>query len=75
MAFMSTIGDWLENNGRESILIQADITSPGKAHSMLSASHIVRTRYVHQVTLCALYILTHQAYKSMLAILQKIKEL
>ena len=47
---MSTIGDWLENNGRESILIQADITSPGKAHSMLSASHIVRTRYVHQVT-------------------------
>ena len=60
---MSTIGVWLENSGWESKLIQVDITSPRKVHSMLSASHIVRTRYVYQVTLCALYILKHETYE------------
>ena len=45
-------------------LVQAEISTPGKADSFLQATHVVRTRRAHQVTLAALYILKHRAYSN-----------
>ena len=63
MGALRLIGDWLENSGWTSALVQADITTAGKADAMLKASHITRTRYAHQVTACALYALMRSAYQ------------
>ena len=63
MGALRLIGDWLENSGWTSALVQADITTAGKADAMLKASHVTRTRYAHQVTACALYALMRSAYQ------------
>ena len=56
MAFTPTIGDFLLHSGWDNLLVHASITTVGRAQSMLTASHLTRTRYAHQVTACALYI-------------------
>ena len=48
MAFTRTIGDFLKNSGWENLLVQASIKKNGRAESMLSASHLTRTRYAHK---------------------------
>ena len=62
MAFMRTIGDWLDGSGWTSVLVNADVTSCGKADAMLHAAHVTRTRHAHQVTAVCLYILQRRAY-------------
>ena len=62
MAALKAIGDWLEDSGWTSALVEADITSPGTADSFLKASHVSRTRHAHQITACSLHILMHKAY-------------
>ena len=64
MATLKTLGKWLENSGWTSDLVQANITSAGKVEAMLSASHVTRTRYAHQVTAAALYMLQKSAYEA-----------
>ncbi|CAG9823856.1 unnamed protein product [Phaedon cochleariae] len=64
MAIMSMIGSWLTGSGWTDILVDAGVTSPGRAESLLSCSHVKRTRYAHQVTVAALVILKGHAYKS-----------
>ena len=44
-------------------MVQADITTRGRADGILKAAHITRSRYAHQVSACALYILQRKAYK------------
>ena len=44
-------------------LVQADITTRGRADSILKAAHITRSRYAHEVSACALYILQRKACK------------
>lgn len=63
LAVLKTLGDWLKGSGWVQVLVQADIASFGIADSFLKASHIARTRRVHQITACALYILQQRAYE------------
>lgn len=49
MAGLKVIGQWLNNSGWVNALVQANVTTKGRSESMLSASHVTRTRYAHQV--------------------------
>ncbi len=62
MTVLKCLGDWLNESGWTNALVQAKITSPGKADSFLKASHVTRTRHAHQVTVSCLYILLVNAY-------------
>ena len=66
MATLSMLGKWLNGSGWSSALIEAGVITPGslRADALLSASHIKRTRYAHQITLASLYILHKSAYQS-----------
>ena len=57
MTALRTIGDWLEESGWTSALVEAGIASPDTADSFLKASHLTRTRHA-QVTASSLYILS-----------------
>ena len=57
------IGNLLEGSGWTDLLCEAEITTSGSADSMISASHIKRTRDVHQTTLAALHLLKREAYE------------
>ena len=63
MASLKMVGYWLDKSGWDSALVQADITSRGRGDGILKAAHITRSRYAHQVSACALYILQRKAYK------------
>ena len=63
MTALKAIGKWLEDSGWTSALIQSGVASPGKADSFLKASHVSRTRHVHQVTASVLHMLMYDAYK------------
>ena len=52
MASLKMVGHWLNNSGWNSALVQA------------RAAHITRSRYAHQVSACALFILQLRAYKA-----------
>ena len=58
------VGQWLNNSGLDSALVQADVTTRGRADAILKAAHITRSRYAHQVSTCTLYILQRRAYKA-----------
>eukprot|EP00112_Aurelia_sp_Birch-Aquarium-sp1_P011752 Seg2473.2 transcript_id=Seg2473.2/GoldUCD/mRNA.D3Y31 product="hypothetical protein" protein_id=Seg2473.2/GoldUCD/D3Y31 len=63
MAFLNTIGDWLEGSGWVEILVKAEVNTPGRAESFLSGSQVKRSRYAHQVSCAALYLLLEEAFK------------
>ncbi len=62
MTALKTVGDWLEGSCWAEALVQAQIVTVGMADSPQKASHVMRTRRAHQVTVDALYILQHCAY-------------
>lgn len=66
MASLKMVGTWLSNSGWDSALVQAEITTSGRADAILKATHITRSRYAHQVSACALYILKRKAYQASL---------
>ena len=66
MNLLKLLGDWLRGSGWVTSLIQAEVTTSGMAESMLSGSHVSRTRYAHQVTAGCLKILKDQAYQQYL---------
>ena len=67
MAFMKCLGDWLEGSGWMALLSLAEITTSGKADSMLSgSSNITLCRYLHKVTASALHIKKKEAYSEYL---------
>ena len=45
MNLLKLLGDWLRGSGWTSALLEAEMTSYGRADSMLSGSHVTRTRY------------------------------
>ena len=49
-------------SGWTSILVEAEVSSSGRADSFLSASNLTRARQAHQITACALYKLQKEAY-------------
>lgn len=56
------LGDWLEESGWTSALVQADIAGTGTADSFIKVSHVTKTRYAHQVTAASLRVLLERAY-------------
>ena len=54
-------GDWLDGSGWTTALTNSGISSSGKAQSFISVHHC-RTRYIHQVSVAALYMLMMKAY-------------
>ena len=62
MLLLKLLGDWLRDSGWIAILIDAEVTTPGRAEAMLKGSHVTRTRYTHQVTALSLSILRREAY-------------
>ena len=62
MAALKLPGDWLRDAGWVESLVEADVSSPGSAESNLNVSHVTRTRYIHEVSACSLYILLRRAY-------------
>jgi len=62
MAALSILGNWLEDSGWTSALVQANIASPGVVNSFAKGSYVKPTRTAHQVSAAALYSLLTQAY-------------
>ena len=50
-------GQWLNNSGWDSALVQADVTTLGRADAILKAA---MSPYAHQVSACTLYIVQRQ---------------
>ena len=66
MNLLTLLGDWLSGSGWTTSLVQAGITTAGRAEGMLTGSHVTRTRYIHQVTAGSLKILMDSAYQQYL---------
>ena len=64
MAALRILGDWLLGRGWVEALVQVEVTTAGKADSFLGVAHVARTRFAHQVTVAALYILQCRAYNN-----------
>ncbi len=60
--YLQVLGDWLEDSGWISALVQANIASTGTADSFVKASHVTKTRHAHQVTAASLHTLLQKAY-------------
>ena len=56
------IGKLQHDTGWDIILSQAEVLTSGWAQSTFDEHHIKRTRYAHQVSLVALYMLKQSAY-------------
>ena len=44
------LGDYMRDSGWVEMLIDADVTSPGRAEALVKGSHVTWTRYAHQLT-------------------------
>ena len=63
MAFLSTIGDWLEGSGWTQALEKGNISTTGRFESFLSGKKVKRTRYAHQVSPAVLLQLAEKAFE------------
>ena len=63
MAALRSLGTLLKDSGWTGALVEAGVASSGTAESFLSASSVTRTRQVHQVTACRIYMLQKEAYE------------
>ena len=59
----SVSGDWLNGSGWTTALTNSGISTSGKAEPFIGVHHICRTRYMHQVSVAALYMLMKTAYE------------
>lgn len=50
MNALKLLGEWLENSGWTEALVRAKVTTQGRAESMITASHVLRTRHAHEVS-------------------------
>ena len=66
MAKMSTLGDLLQGSGWVTSLTQSGIVGPGIAQNMVKGTQLIKSRYSHQVTLAALWILSKKAKEEIL---------
>ena len=63
MGIFSVIGKLLTDSGWLELIVEAGVTTIGRGQSILSASHIKRTRYVHEVSVCTFNLLKRKAYE------------
>ena len=62
MAIQNIIGKWLAGSGWTDIFLKAGVATAGRCESLLRSSHVKRTRYAHEVSVAALYVLRNEAY-------------
>ena len=53
LAVLKAIGSWLLGSGWTEAIAQAGITTTGRAESLVTSTHITRTRYAHQLQVTA----------------------
>jgi len=53
IALLNMLGDYLANSGWTASLLKAGVATSGTAESFLTASHLMRTRHPHKVTIAA----------------------
>ena len=58
----SVSGNWLDGSGWTTAVTNSGIATSGRAQSYIGVHHICRTRYIHQVSVAALFILMQKAY-------------
>ena len=63
MASWKMLGRWLTGTGWAETVCSAGVVTQGVAESLLTASHLSRTRPAHQVTIIPLYILMCREYQ------------
>ena len=63
MATLSMIGDWLEGSGWSDLITTAQVFTSGTSEALLSAFHVKKSRYAHQVSVAALHLLLKTAYE------------
>ena len=62
-ALWMCLGNLIASSGWTVALADSFVTKPGTAGSFLKASHITRTRHVHQVTAVMLSVLQREAFE------------
>ena len=62
MCIRDSLGDWLDGSGWTSALVAAEGATGGVAEPFIKATHVTRTRRVHQVTAACLFILQSKVY-------------
>ena len=67
MAAFKALGKWVLGSGWTEALTNASVASPGVAYSLLTASHITRTRRDRQVTAASLDIPMKKAYEEFIS--------
>ena len=55
-------GDWLDGSGWVTAITNSGISTSGKANAFIGVHHICRTRYMHQVSVAAIYKLLSDAF-------------
>ena len=63
MAFLNTIGDWLECSGWVDIIVKSEVNTPGRAEALLKGNHPKRSIYAHQVICISLSMLLQESFE------------
>ena len=53
MAYLRALGDWLDWRGWVAAITNSETAKVGVAEYFFSGSKVSKTKYAHQVTLCA----------------------
>ena len=67
MVVLKILGELLSGSGWVHTLSEARVLTEGRADACLKASHIARSRYVHEVTSATIYILQSESYQKYLS--------
>ena len=62
MNILKLLGDWLNGSGWKTALVQAGVTTSGRADAISNGSQVTRARYAHQVTAAVLHLLQRAAF-------------
>lgn len=49
LAGLRLAGQWLEDSAWNNALVDAEVTTSGRADAMIKVTHLTRSRYAHQV--------------------------
>ena len=60
--FLYLLGDWLEGLEWTDVIMNAKIRTSGSSGAILSATHVKKTRYFHQVNVAVLYSLLKEKF-------------
>ena len=62
MCAWSVLGKLLDHSGWVDALTEAEVTTPGRAQAIVHASHLKRTRYMHEISAVVFSKLKNQAF-------------